>query len=218
MKSSLAAALRHSRKQAEETYDRRTANDRKRQAVSLARGFAEEQLLEYAQAPDPKTQKQLLNDSPGAVPTTSECLLNDSPGAVPTTSECLLNDSPGAVPTTSECLLNDSPRAVPTTSECPFKPGEFVGLVEDESSPERPKILLAQVHSVVGQADVSLLWYKRVSQGLYKLELSGNQWNKSSSCLVPVTVKPAAKRSGLYRLCTLPLEIHRAVFEKKKEV
>lgn len=41
MKDSLAAALRHSREQAQTTYDRRTANERKSAALELARRKAE---------------------------------------------------------------------------------------------------------------------------------------------------------------------------------
>lgn len=44
LKSSLAAALRHSREQAQRTYDRRTANERKQLAVNLAREYAEREL------------------------------------------------------------------------------------------------------------------------------------------------------------------------------
>ena len=44
MKDSLAAALRHTREQAQKTYDRRTANDRKAMAVRSARSFAEDRL------------------------------------------------------------------------------------------------------------------------------------------------------------------------------
>ncbi|KAK2554284.1 hypothetical protein P5673_011116 [Acropora cervicornis] len=44
MKNSLAAALRHSRDQAQRTYDRRTANEKKNMAVGLARRCARGQL------------------------------------------------------------------------------------------------------------------------------------------------------------------------------
>ena len=43
MKDSLAAALRHSREQAQSTYDRRTANQKKALALGLARSRAERQ-------------------------------------------------------------------------------------------------------------------------------------------------------------------------------
>lgn len=42
MKESLAACLRHSRQQAQKTYDRRTANERKTMGLELARRKAEE--------------------------------------------------------------------------------------------------------------------------------------------------------------------------------
>ena len=42
MKDNLAACLRHSRQQAQKTYDRRTANERKTMALELARPKAEE--------------------------------------------------------------------------------------------------------------------------------------------------------------------------------
>ena len=42
LKASLSSALRHSRKQAEETYDRRTANERKECAVRVAREYAQD--------------------------------------------------------------------------------------------------------------------------------------------------------------------------------
>lgn len=45
MKDSLAKALRHTRREAEETYDRRTAAERLNLALDLARGQAEEGLL-----------------------------------------------------------------------------------------------------------------------------------------------------------------------------
>ena len=44
MKNSLAAALRHSRDQAQRTYDRRTANEKKNMAVGLAKHCARGQL------------------------------------------------------------------------------------------------------------------------------------------------------------------------------
>ncbi|XP_068737978.1 uncharacterized protein [Montipora capricornis] len=52
LKVSLASALRHSRKQAQDTYDRRTANQKKRMAVDLARDYAEGRLDEGERATD----------------------------------------------------------------------------------------------------------------------------------------------------------------------
>ena len=155
LKTSLAAALRHSREQAQRTYDRRTTNDRKQLAVSMAREYAEEQFEE-----DP-----------------------------------------------------DDGRADKETEQ-PFQPGEFVGVVELDSTLNRRKILIGQIHSFVGKADVSLLWYKNISSGLYKLELTGERWVEGQDSLVPVTLKAAKNRPGVYCLCTSPRQIHRAVMEK----
>ena len=58
--------------------------------------------------------------------------------------------------------------------EQPFQPVEVVGVVEKDSTLNRPKILIGQIHSFIGSADVSLLLSKNISTGLYKLELTGN--------------------------------------------
>lgn len=153
LKASLAAALRHSQQQAQHTYDRGTANDRKQLAVNLAREYAEDHLEEE---PD-NGQPQSFND-------------------------------------------------------CPFKPGDFVAVVEEHSKLNCPKVLIGQIRSLNQQGDVSLLWYKNVSRNLYKLELSGEQWTESLESLVPVTVKVPKNRPGLYQLCTSPRQIHKVVF------
>lgn len=158
LKTSLAAALRHSREQAQRTYDRRTANDKKQLAVSLARQFAEDQ---FEQDPDDVCSDQEREET-----------------------------------------------------EQPFQPGDFVAVVEKDSTLNKPKILIGQIHSFVGSADVSLLWYKDTSSGLYKLELTGDQWIEGQDSLVPVTLKAAKNRPGVYRLGTSPRQIHRAVMEK----
>lgn len=96
--------------------------------------------------------------------------------------------------------------------DCPFKPGDFVAVVEEHSKLNCPKVLIRQFHSLNQQGDVSLLWYKNVSRNLYKLELSGEQWTESLESLVPVTVKVPKNRPGLYQLCTSPRQIHKVVF------
>ncbi|XP_073242983.1 uncharacterized protein [Porites lutea] len=153
LKASLAAALRHSWQQAQRTYDRGTANDRKQLAVNLAREYAEDHLEEE---PD-----------------------------------------------------NGQPQSF---GDCPFKPGDFVAVVEEHSKLNCPKVLIGQIHSLNQQGDVSLLWYKNVSRNLYKLELSGEQWTESLESLVPVTVKVPKNRPGLYQLCTSPRQIHKVIF------
>ena len=106
----------------------------------------------------------------------------------------------------------DSPAEA--SDDCPFKLGDFVAVVEEGSTLSSPKILIGQLHAFVGRADVSLLWYKNISPNLYKLELSGGQWTEGVGSLVPVSLKAAKNRPGVYRLTTSPRRIHKAVMEK----
>lgn len=155
LKASLAAALRHSRQQAQRTYDRRTANDRKRLAVDLARDYAEDRLDEGS----------------------------------------------------------DGGQAQPQSSDdCPFKAGDFVAVVEEDSRLNCPKVLIGQIHSLGQEGEVSLLWYKNVSKNFYRLQHGSGQWRESVDSLVPVTVKVPKNRPGLYQLCTSPRQIHKVVF------
>lgn len=152
LKSSLAAALRHSTRQAQQTYDRRTCNERKRLAVDLARDFAEGSQEEGVVAAQP-------------------------------------------------------------VEPCQFQPGDFVACVEDTSTVNAPKILLAQVHCVQENGEVSLLWYKAISANMYKLELDGQQWYESVGSLTPVSVQAAKNRPGVYRLQTWRRQIHKAIMK-----
>ncbi|XP_068692677.1 uncharacterized protein [Montipora foliosa] len=63
LKASLASSLRHSRKQGQDTYDRRTANQKKRMAVDLARDYAEGRLDEGEPGTDgePKEGDETVN-------------------------------------------------------------------------------------------------------------------------------------------------------------
>ena len=143
MKDSLAAALRHSREQAQSTYDRRKANQKKALAFELARRTTGE--------PDGEEQPS-------------------------------------------------SDRDEDTTS--PHKIGDFVGLVEEGSCLQQPRVLLGRLHAFLPGGRASLLWHKCAGAGLYCLEVDGSQWVKSLSSLVPVKVKPAKGKTNCYRLCT----------------
>ena len=156
MKDSLAAALRHSREQAQSTYDRRTANQKKALALELARKRAEE----------PEGDEQPPSD-----------------------------------------------RDDDTTS--PHKVGDFVGLVEEGSRLQQPRVLLGRLHAFLPDGQASLLWYKCAGAGLYCLEVDGSQWVESVSSLVPVKVKPAKGKTNCYRLCTSLRTIHKAVHDSR---
>ena len=138
MKDSPAAALRHSREQAQSTYDHRTANQKKALALELARD---------------------------------------------------------------------------TTS--PHKIGDFVGLVEERSCLQQPRVLLGRLYAFLPGGQASLLWYKCAGAGLYCLEVDGSQWVESVSSLVPVKVKPAKGKTNCYRHCTSLRTMHTAVHDSR---
>ena len=152
MKDSLAAALRHSREQAQNTYDRRTAAEKKAAALRLARQKAEG-------------------------------------GA----------DAEEALQATEQ------------SSKPEITVGQFVGLVTEDSTLQRPSILLGRVQAFLPEEQVSLLWYRNMGGGLYHLEVDGTQWTESVEALVPVKVVMAKARSHAYRLATSVRTIHKAV-------
>lgn len=96
-------------------------------------------------------------------------------------------------------------------SETGLQPGQFVGLVEPDSSLQAPRILLARVHSFQPGRQASLLWYKHLGGSVYGLEVDGSQWLESIEALVAVTVKPAKNRPGCVRLFTSPRTVHKAI-------
>lgn len=151
LKDSLAAALRHSREQAQNTYDRRTANEKKAAALDLARRKAEE---------GPDRQAVGASDQP---------------------------------------------------SEPDVGVGQFVGLVGEESTLQKPCIFLGRVQALLPDGQVCLLWYKNVGGGVYSLEVDGSQWLESKDALVSVRVAAARGRLHSYRLMTSLRSIHKEV-------
>ena len=122
MKNSLTAALRYTHRQAEKTYDRKTANENKQMPVALARDYAEGHN-------DPEK--------------------------------------------------SDESEEVPAAAGSDaFKAGDFVALVEPDSTSTSPRILLGQILSFEGTTEALLLWYEQVKHNLYKLTLNGEQWKE----------------------------------------
>lgn len=114
--------------------------------------------------------------------------------------------------------MDNPPEASPSTSRATrdgdhLKLGQFVGLVEEGSSLDTPKVLVGQIHALLPDGNVSLLWYKNAGGSLYKLELDG-QWVESATCLVPVSMTAAKGKAGVYRLGTSPRTIHKAVMDE----
>ena len=97
----------------------------------------------------------------------------------------------------------------------PHKIGDFVGLVEERSSLQQPKVLLGHLQAFLPGSQATLLWYKCVNAGLYCLKVDGSQWVESLSSLVPVKVKQAKRKSNCYRLCTSLHTIHNAVHDSR---
>jgi len=164
MKNSLAAALRHSRDQAQRTYDRRTANEKKNMAVGLARRCARGQLDSDSSDSQTEDEREEEEDQ-------------------------------------------DTP-----SSNASIKPGQFVGLVDDNSTLGQPRVWIGQVQSIANR-EASLLWYKKVAASTYKLELTGKDWQESIDSLVPVEMQAKKDASGTYKLLTSPRAIHRAVMD-----
>ena len=46
------------------------------------------------------------------------------------------------------------------------------------------------------------------------MELTRGHWLESQDSLVPVVLRPAKNKPGVYRLMTSPRQIHKAVMEK----
>ena len=103
MKHSLAAALRHSRDQAQRTYDRRTANEKKNMAVGLARRCARGQLDSDSSDGQTEDEREEEEDQ-------------------------------------------DTP-----SSNASIKPGQFVGLVDDNSTLSQPRVWIGQVQSIANR-------------------------------------------------------------------
>lgn len=154
MKNSLAAALRHSHDQAQRTYDRRTANEKKNMAVGLARRSTRGQLDSNS---DSQTEDEREEEED-----------------------------------------QDTP-----SSNASIKPGQFVGLVNDNSTSTQPRVWIGQVQSIANQ-EASLLWYKKVA---------GKDWQESIESLVLVEMQAKKDASGTYKLLTSPRAIHRAVMD-----
>ena len=62
-----------------------------------------------------------------------------------------------------------------SSDDCPFKHGDFVAVVEEDSWLNCPKVLMGQIHSLGQEGEVSLLWYKNVSNNFYRLQHSSGQ-------------------------------------------
>lgn len=159
MKDSLASALRHSRRQAQSVYDRRTMAEKKDEAVAFARDLAESSA---------------------------------------TTSVPCENDQ------TASAAIVDCEK---------FAPGDFVAVVEANSTLNNPKILIGRVmyFTKPGQ-EVALLHYRNIKANNYVLEVDGSCWTESVKSLVSVKMSLSTKVPDQYVLKISRRAIHKQVF------
>ena len=114
----------------------------------------------------------------------------------------------------------------PSTEEGPSKlepsqlevaVGQFVGLMAEDSTLQKPSIFLGRVQAFLPEDQVCLLWYRNVGGGVYLLQLDGSQWTESRQSLVPVEVAPAKGRPHAFRLRTSLCTIHKAVLDGRQD-
>ena len=73
------------------------------------------------------------------------------------------------------------------SSNASIKPGQIVGIVDDNRTSTQPRVWIGQVQSIANR-EASLLWYKKVAASTYKLELTDKDWQDSLGSLVPVEI------------------------------
>ena len=113
--------------------------------------------------------------------------------------------------------FDEGPSTSSSPDSCPkevkerkFKPGDFVGCIDEGSTASKPLVFIGCVHYYISDDEVSLLWYSRDSTGFH-LQFHGKQWTKMQDSLVKVTMTPMQRRHGYYTLSTSPRTIHKAL-------
>lgn len=157
LKDSIAVALRHSRRQAQLVYDRRTANQKKAEAVAFTQTTAE-----------------------------------SSRGDV------TVQEGDGSS-SSDDHDVHD------------FPIGSFVGLVEQNSTLNAPKVLIGRVNRHEKKRQARLLHYENVRGKNYKLNLDGEEWIEKLDSLISVSMVPSKKMPDQYVLCTSLRSIHKQV-------
>ena len=99
----------------------------------------------------------------------------------------------------------------------PIKVGDFVAVVEPESTLQQPRILLARVQAFLPNRKAALLWFRSEGGSLHSLRLDGTCWQESLDCLIPVSVRPAKGRPDSFRLLTSPRTVHKSVHPEGDE-
>lgn len=85
----------------------------------------------------------------------------------------------------------------PEPSQLDVAVGEFVGLVAEDSTLQKPSIFQGRVQAFLPDGQVCLLWYRIVGGGVYSLQVDDSLWTESR---VPMEVVPAKGRAHTFRL------------------
>ena len=92
-----------------------------------------------------------------------------------------------------------------------FEVGDFVGLVQSDSSLNEPKVSVAQIQSFHPNNQASLLGYTNTGRkGQYVFQFENKPWLESLDALHPIDMRPMKKRKGTFKLYTSPEKIHKA--------
>ena len=78
--------------------------------------------------------------------------------------------------------------------------GKSIGLVVEDSNPQKPSIFLAGVQAFESNNQVCLQWYRNSRAGLYMMEVDGSQWLELIETLVTIKVAMAKGCSHAHRL------------------
>lgn len=93
-----------------------------------------------------------------------------------------------------------------------LKVGDFVGLIEEDSTLAQPQVLIAQIQSFQTDNQANLLWYHMSNkQNEYTFQFEQQPWVESIESLHPVDMRPMKRRQGTYKLYTSHKAIHKAL-------
>lgn len=94
-----------------------------------------------------------------------------------------------------------------------FKIGDFVAVLQEESTLANPSILIGRIQYYVSDSRVELIWYKNRGTCTYSIELDGCEWTEDQDNLekVHMSYKKGKQPSGLMKLFTSERSLHKTL-------
>ena len=90
--------------------------------------------------------------------------------------------------------------------------GSFVGLIEEASTLDEPRVLIAQIQEFLPGNQASLLWYSETkTTGQYMFQYESRPWIEHINSMHPVRINKMKHRPGLFKLSTSLKSIHKAL-------